>query len=49
MQHLKHLDQRESQKIKEKNEKIQQEKKTRENMIIKNEVKRREEARKALE
>ncbi len=49
MAHLKHLDQRENQKIKEKNEKIQQEKKTRENMIIKNEVKRREEARKALE
>lgn len=49
MAHLKHLDERESQKIKQKNEKIQQEKKTRENMIVKNEVKRREEARKSLE
>ena len=49
MAHLKHLDQRENQKIKEKNEKIQQEKKTREHMIIKIGVKRRAEPRKALE
>ena len=49
MAHLKLLDEREQQKKKAHMEKINQEKKTREDMIHKNEVKRREEARKLLE
>lgn len=49
MAHLKLLEEREQQKKKAHMEKINQEKKTREDMIHKNEVKRREEARKLLE
>lgn len=49
MAHLKLLDERENQKKKAHQEKIAQEKRTREAMIHKNEVKRRDEAKKTLE